>query len=80
MQKLGLTPATAKAKYPTPEIGLVSNACLLPGGARILRWLLLDDGDGNPGNHAAAGSTLLHHRVHLSRVQLQVDGRGGPVA
>ena len=32
MQKLGLTPAAAKAKYPTPEIGLVSSACLLPGG------------------------------------------------
>lgn len=32
MQKLGLTRAAAKAKYPTPEIGLVSRACLLPGG------------------------------------------------
>ena len=32
MKKLGLTRATAKAKYPTPEIGLVSRACLLPGG------------------------------------------------
>ncbi len=32
MKKLGLTQAAAKAKYPTPEIGLVSSACLLPGG------------------------------------------------
>lgn len=31
MQKLGLTRAAAKAKYPTPEIGLVSAACMLPG-------------------------------------------------
>ncbi len=33
MKKLGLTPAAAKARYPTPEISLVSGGCLLPGGA-----------------------------------------------
>jgi len=32
MQKLGLTPADAKAKYPTPEIQLASSACVMPGG------------------------------------------------
>ena len=32
MQKLGLTAAQAKAKYPTPEIDLVTSGCLTPGG------------------------------------------------
>ena len=30
-QKLGLPMAQLKAKYPTPEIGMVSSGCLLPG-------------------------------------------------
>ena len=32
LQKLGVTHAAAKLKYPTPYIGLVTGACLLPGG------------------------------------------------
>lgn len=32
LQKLGLTRDAAKTKYPTPEIAMVSTACLLPGG------------------------------------------------
>lgn len=32
LQKLGITHAAAKLKYPTPYIGLVNGACLLPGG------------------------------------------------
>lgn len=32
LQKLGLTREAAKAKYPTPEIRMVSAGCLLPGG------------------------------------------------
>jgi hypothetical protein len=32
LQKLGLTRAAAKAKYPTPEIHMVSGGCLVPGG------------------------------------------------
>ena len=31
MQKSGLTPAAAKARYPTPEISMASIGCLLPG-------------------------------------------------
>ncbi|HVX67362.1 MAG TPA: hypothetical protein VHA11_12200 [Bryobacteraceae bacterium] len=31
LQKLGVTRAAAKAKYPTPEIHMVSSGCLLPG-------------------------------------------------
>jgi hypothetical protein len=36
MQKLGLTPADAKLKYPTPEIQLASSACVTPGGTADL--------------------------------------------
>jgi hypothetical protein len=32
LQKLGITRSAAKAKYPTPEIHMVSSGCLLPGG------------------------------------------------
>ena len=32
LQKLGMTKDAAKAKYPTPEIHMVSSGCLLPGG------------------------------------------------
>ncbi len=32
LQKLGITRADAKVKYPTPSIGLVTSGCLLPGG------------------------------------------------
>lgn len=31
LQKMGLTMGAAKAKYPTPEIHMVSSGCLLPG-------------------------------------------------
>lgn len=36
MQKLGLSQSELKAKYPTPEIQLVSLGCLLPGGTAEL--------------------------------------------
>jgi hypothetical protein len=32
LQKMGIAKTAAKAKYPTPEIHMVSNDCLLPGG------------------------------------------------
>jgi hypothetical protein len=32
LQKLGITRGAAKAKYPTPEIHMVTPACLMPGG------------------------------------------------
>jgi hypothetical protein len=32
LQKLGISQAEAKAKYPTPQIRLVSSGCLTPGG------------------------------------------------
>jgi hypothetical protein len=32
LKKLGLSRDAAKAKYPTPSIGLVTSGCLLPGG------------------------------------------------
>jgi hypothetical protein len=32
LQKQGLTPAAAKAKYPTPVVSMVSSGCLVPGG------------------------------------------------
>src|SRR5690242_10040666 len=31
LQKLGITRDAAKARYPTPQITLVSSACLTPG-------------------------------------------------
>jgi hypothetical protein len=33
LQKLGIASGDAKAKYPTPEIHMVSSSCLLPGSA-----------------------------------------------
>lgn len=32
LKAMGLTRQAAKAKFPTPEIGMVSSGCLLPGG------------------------------------------------
>jgi hypothetical protein len=32
LRKLGITRDAAKAKYPTPEIHMVTSACLMPGG------------------------------------------------
>lgn len=32
LQKMGLTRATAKAKYPTPYVGDIKSGCLTPGG------------------------------------------------
>jgi hypothetical protein len=33
LQKMGMTRGQAKTKYPTPQIGMVSSGCIIPGGA-----------------------------------------------